>query len=136
MKLKGNISGIVEAALALVLVIGSLTVFRACDSEEGRHMACHWAQNAGTLSGAVLTVQSLLRIFIHNKGIKTGLSLRIFTLALSVIFIPGTVINLCMMETMRCHTVFKPAVIVIASVLTVVSGIDAVNGIIKTEKDR
>ncbi len=136
MKLKGNVSGLAEAALALVLVIGSLTVFRACDSAEGRHMACHWAQNAVTLAGAVLTVQSVIRIFIHDKGIKAGLSVGIFTLALSVIFLPGTVIDLCMMETMRCHTVFKPAVIVIASVLTVVSGIDAVAGLIRTGKGR
>lgn len=136
MKLKGNISGIAEAVLALVLVIGSLTVFRACDSAEGRHMACHWAQNAVTLAGAVLTVQSVIRIFISDRGIKTGLSVGIVLLSAAVIFIPGHVISLCMMETMRCHTVFKPAVIVIASVMTVVSGIDAVTGLIRTGKDR
>ncbi len=136
MKLKGNAAGIAEAVLALLLTVGSLTVFRACDSAEGRYMACHWAQNAVTLAGTVLTVQSLLRIVIRNKGVGTGLSLGIFTLAASLTILPKTVISLCMMETMRCHTVFRPAVIVISVLLAAVSGIDAATGLIRTGKDK
>ncbi|SDA24283.1 protein of unknown function [Ruminococcus sp. YE71] len=133
---KGNLAGIAEAAVSIFLTVGALTIFKVCEGGvNGKYMTCHWAQNAVVLAGIVLSVQSLLRILIPNKGVKTGLSLSIFLLAAAVIFIPNTAINLCMMETMRCHTVFKPAVIVTSSVLTVISGLDAVIGLIRTGKE-
>lgn len=134
MKLKGNISGFAEFAAAVLLTVGSVTFLRACDSAEGKHMACHWAQNAVTLIGAVLTAQALLRIIIPDRKVKAGLALGIFLLALSAAFIPGTVISLCMMQTMRCHTIFKPAVIVLSSLTAVISGTDAVLGLIRSGK--
>lgn len=135
MKSKGLTAGIAELITALVLTAGPLTVFKACEAEEGHFMNCHWAQNAVVLAGAVLTVLSLLRVVVANRDIRTGLSLGVFALSVSVIFIPKTVISLCMMETMRCHTIFKPAVIITASVLAVISGIDAAAGLIKTRKE-
>ena len=134
MKRKGIISGVIETVLSLLLTVGTHTFFKACEAEEGHFMNCHWAQNAVMLAGAVLTVLSLLRVFILNRDIRTGLSSGVFTLSVSVIFIPETLINLCMMETMRCHTVFKPAVIITASVLAVISGIDAVTGLLRSGK--
>ncbi|MBR1724133.1 MAG: DUF4418 family protein [Ruminococcus sp.] len=134
MKVKENILGFAEGIVAIVLTVGALTFFKACGEHDGMYMACHWAQNAAALSGLVLILQSLLRIFIPNKAVKTGLSLGIFLLAAAVIFIPGTAISLCMMDTMRCHTIFKPAVIVTASVLTVIAGVDSVLGLIRSGK--
>ena len=57
-----------------------------------------------------------------------------FLTSVSVIFIPNNVISLCMMDSMRCHTTFKPAVIVIASVLGALAVVDSILGIIKTGK--
>lgn len=135
MKIKGNIFGIAEALTAAVLLIGSLTFFKACGDGEERHMVCHWAQNAVTLSAAVLVFLSLLRVFIPGRSVKAGIAFGLFAVSVSVIFIPGTVIDLCMMDTMRCHTIFKPAVIAAASVLTVISGIDAVIGLLRSGKE-
>ena len=134
MKIKENIAGIAEIAAAVILTVGSFTFFRACDSAEGRHMACHWAQNTITLIGIVLTVQALLRILIPDKKTKVGLSLGIFLLSIAAIFVPGTVIDLCMMDTMECHTVFRPAVIVVATLSTVISGVDSVFGLVRSGK--
>ena len=136
MKLKGNILGIAELIAALVLIIGALTFFSACESENGMHMACHWAQNAVALSGVVIALLSAVRVFIPNRDIKTGLMLGIFITAVSVIFIPNTVISLCMMDTMRCHTIFKPAVIITASVIAVISGVDTVVGFLRQGKEK
>ena len=135
MKKSERFFGIAEAAVSVLLTVGSLTFFSACGLHERKYMACHWAQNAVALIGIVLTIQSLARIFLKDRGRRTGLALSIFTLAVSAVFVPGTVINLCMMETMRCHTVFRPAVFVIGIVLALISGADAVISFVKSEKN-
>ena len=132
--MKKNILGIAELILAALLTVGSFTFFKACGEHEGKFMACHWAQNAVTLIGIVLSASALLRILLKNTGIKTGLSIGVFLLSVSVIFIPNNAITLCMMDSMRCHTVFEPAVIAIASVLAALSGVDSVLGLIKAGK--
>lgn len=134
MKIKGNILGIAEGIAALVLLVGSLTFFSACKGSEGKFMTCHWAQNTVSLIAAVLVLQSVLRIFIPDKGVKAGLALSVFLLSIAVIFVPGTLINLCMMDTMECHTVFKPAVIATGAALAVISGADTISGIIRSGK--
>ena len=134
MKIKENILGIAEAIFAVILAAGSVTFFSACRSADGKYMTCHWAQNTITLIGAVLAIQALLRILIPDRKTKAGLSLGIFLLSASAIFVPGTLINLCMMHTMECHTVFRPAVIVICSLNTVISGTDSVLGLIRSGK--
>lgn len=121
MKIKENILGIAELLTAAVLTAGSVTFFKACGAHEGKFMACHWAQNTVTLIGAVLILSALLRIVLPNKGAKAGLALSIVILSVSTAFIPNKVINLCMMDTMRCHTVFKPSVIIIAALLAAVA---------------
>ena len=132
--MKKNILGIAELILAALLTVGSFTFFKACGEHEGKYMACHWAQNAVTLIGIVITLLALLRIILKNSGIKAGLAIGVFASAAAVIFIPDNVISLCMMDTMSCHTTFKPAVIVIASVLAAAAGVDSVLGIIKAGK--
>ena len=132
--MKKNILGIAELILAALLTVGSFTFFKACGEHEGKFMACHWAQNAVTLIGIVITLLALLRIILKNSGIKAGLAIGVFASAAAVIFIPNNVISLCMMDTMSCHTTFKPAVIVIASVLAAAAGVDIVLGIIKAGK--
>ena len=132
--MKKNIFGIAELVLAALLTVGSFTFFKACGEHEGKFMACHWAQNAVTLIGIVITLLALLRIILKNSGIKAGLAIGVFASAAAVIFIPDNVISLCMMDTMSCHTTFKPAVIVIASVLAAAAGVDSVLGIIKAGK--
>ncbi len=99
-------------------------------------MACHWAQNAITLIGIVLVLQSFIKLVINQKGIKTGLAIGTAALAIVVIFIPGTAINLCMMKPMRCHTVFRPAVTVVSSLLAIVSVIDIITNLRRLGKEK
>ena len=133
--MKKNIPGIVEFIASVLLTVGAFTFFKACSSEhEGKFMTCQWAQNAVTLIGIVITLLTLLRIILKNSGIKAGLAIGVFLTSLSFMFIPDHTIKLCMMDTMSCHTIFKPAVIVIASVLAAVAGFDSILGIIKAGK--
>ena len=126
MKVKDNILGIAELLLGGILAVGSFTVFAACGEHEGKYMACHWAQNAVVLIGTVIVITALIKLFAKNSGVKAAFAVTHFLLAVGTAFIPGKIINLCMMETMRCQTVFKPAVLVISLILAVVSGIEAV----------
>ena len=132
--MKRTIIGIAEGAAALVLTIGAFTFFKACGAHDGKFMACHWAQNAVILAGIVLTVLALVRIVFPDEKIKTGLSIGVFALSVSVIFIPGTVIDLCMMESMACRSTFKPAVIVVSAVLAVIALADVIAGFVKAKK--
>ena len=132
--MKKNLLGIVELILAALLTVGTVTFFKACGEHEGKFMPCHWAQNAVTLIGIVITLLALLRIILKNSGIKAGLAIGVFLISVSVIFIPNNAISLCMMDTMRCQTIFKPGVIVIASVLAALAGVDCIPGIIKAGK--
>ncbi len=134
--MKRLILGIAEAIAALVLTIGAFTFFKACGEHDGKFMACHWAQNAVVLVGIVLTFLALVRIFIPEEKIKTGLAIGVFALSVSVIFIPGTAINLCMMDDMACHTTFKPAVIVVAAVTAVIALADVIAGYIKVKESK
>ena len=133
--MKKNVFGVAEFIIAALLTVGSFTFFKACGEHEGKFMACHWAQNAVTLIGIVITLLALLRIILKNSGIKAGLAIGVFFTSISVIFIPNHVITLCMMDSMSCHTAFKPAVIVIASVLAALAGVDSILGIKNTGKN-
>ncbi len=134
MKIKENIFGIAELLSSAVLTAGSVSVFAACGEHEGKYMACHWAQNAVTLIGALLVISALIRLFTRDNGVRAGIAVTQFLFSAAAALIPGTVINLCMMETMRCHTIFKPAVIIIAVISAAVSGADAFITIRRTDR--
>lgn len=134
--MKRLILGIVQGIAALLLTIGAFTFFKACGDMDGKFMACHWAQNAVVLIGIVLSVLALIRIFIPDEGIKTGLSIAVFVLSVSAAFVPDTVINLCMMKDMACHTTFKPAVIVVSAVLALAALVDIIVGAVRKKETK
>lgn len=105
------------AALSALTLIGALTFFKTCGPrEDGSWMNCHWANQTVTGLAAVMTVLSIARFFLGD-GEKIGLDLSQIALAVLTAVLPGNLIPLCGMETMRCHTVFQPAALVL-SVLT------------------
>lgn len=134
--MKRLILGIVQGIAALLLTIGAFTFFKACGDMDGKFMACHWAQNAVVLIGIVLSVLALIRIIIADEEIKTGLSIAVFVLSVSAAFVPDTVINLCMMKDMACHTTFKPAVIVVSAVLALAALADIIVGAVRKKETK
>jgi hypothetical protein len=120
MKKIGTISNVIVLLMSAVLCIGVKTVFKACGTgQEGKWMACHWAEQAVMGIGISLTVTALMLVIVSNKKIKQGLALAMIPQAAVSACIPNTLINLCMMETMHCHTVTKPAVIIISVIIAV-----------------
>ena len=122
---KDVIIPLVPAALSALLLAGGVTVFSACEQRaDGSWMHCHQCQNmvAGSAVGLIALYGA--------SALATKKPVRLALLALAVIasvvvfFIPGGICPLCMMKTMRCHTVFQPFVRIM-SVLVAGSGVGA-----------
>ena len=132
--LKKNFVKFIELVLSLILAIGSFTVFAACPLSEEHVMACHYAQLAVTTLGFILVVQSLAAVIVSNEKVKLGITLAQIPTAVAVFLVPGTIISLCMMSSMRCISIFQPAVRVISAIVFVVSVADVVISVIKKNK--
>ena len=131
---KDVIIPLVPAALSALLLAGGVTVFSACEQRaDGSWMHCHQCQNmvAGSAVGLIALYGA--------SALATKKPVRLALLALAVIasvvvfFIPGGICPLCMMKTMRCHTVFQPFVRIM-SVLVAGSGIGALVASFKKDK--
>ena len=83
-------------------------------------MNCHWAGVAVAVCAGLMTVLSLLRLFLPSRKAGTILSILTILAAIAAAVIPGNVIHLCMMADMRCRAVMRPATIVFA-VLTILT---------------
>lgn len=116
-------SDIILIVISVVFLIGILTVFAPCGpKEDGAWMSCHWAGHAVAGAAAVLVVLSVIHLFIADAKIKTGISIAIIPVSILAAIIPDGFISLCMMNTMRCHSVMHPAAIVMA-ILTVAAAL-------------
>lgn len=124
-----RILGVILLLLGLALCIGVKTVFHACgQTDEGKWMACHWAEQAEMALGASIAVTALMRLIVRSGGKKQGLALALIPQGIAAALIPNTLIKLCMMENMRCHAVMKPASVVIAVLVAVVAAVTAFMG--------
>jgi hypothetical protein len=124
-----KISVILDAVLCILsalLCFGTKYLFHACGpKEDGGWMACHWAEQAVFGIGLVLLVLSLVMTFAFKDGkTKSGIALSLEAIAALALVMPNHLISLCMMNTMRCHAVMKPAVIII-SILIILCGMAA-----------
>ena len=124
-KKKGSILSIIVFVLSLILIGGIKTLFKACTEQtSSNYMTCHWAEQtvfALAVSLLVLSVVNLLYKGRGQHGIKAGLCLSMAPVSAACALIPGVVIRLCMMETMRCHTTMRPAVTVLCILLSACS---------------
>ena len=121
-----------SAALSLLMAFGTATVFRACGpKDDGTWMHCHTAQNGAVTAGIVIAVIFLAAAFVKNVSLARVLAAAGIAGALAVMLIPGTLVTMCMMNTMRCYAVMQPFVRVM-SVLVIISG---AAGILAGRKD-
>ena len=114
-----------RAALALLLAIGMRTFLQPCVHADGAVGTCHWAGMVLAGLGVVLAVQAVLGMVCPSAQAREGIALATVPVALLTALIPGTWIPLCMLQTMRCNTIMKPAAILIAAVIGVLSVADA-----------
>lgn len=122
---KDVIIPLVPAALSALLLAGGVTVFSACEQRaDGSWMHCHQCQNMVAGSAVGLIALYGASALVKNKPVRLVLLALTVIASVVVFFIPGGICPLCMMKTMRCHTVFQPFVRIM-SVLVAGSGIGA-----------
>lgn len=117
------------ALLALLLTLGTATVFSACGAkDDGTWMRCHSAQTTIAWISLALTAALLLAAFITNKGIRAALYFAAAAGSVFVFLMPGTIMPMCALHTMRCFTVMQPFVRIMSvftGICSIVLGIQA-----------
>ena len=106
---------VVVLLLALVGAIGCQTFLGPCVHEDGSFGACHWAGRAVMGEMILIAALAAAALIITDTKVRTGLYLAMIAGALLVIFTPGTLIALCSMATMRCRSLMRPAMTLIAA---------------------
>jgi len=107
---------------SMVLIIGVQTVFSACgSSEDGSFMNCHNAQMTVFYLGIALAVLSFAGIFLEKAVGRTFISIVSALLAVIAAVVPGGIVSMCMMETMRCYIFMKPFTIVMCILILTLS---------------
>ncbi len=126
---------LVPMALCLLLAAGSATVFSACGMKEnGTWMHCHSTQDVVVLCAVLLSAALLFHAFVHQRILGIILNAIGVTGAVLIFLIPGNLMPMCMMHTMRCYTLFQPFVRIM-SVLICLVCIANVIRICKGKKD-
>ena len=101
----------VSFILSVLLTLGVLTLFHACEmKDDGTWMHCHAAQTDVAICGAVLCVLFLVSALVKNRVLQIIIGLIGTVGSILIIFIPGGFVSMCMMNTMRCYTVMQPFV--------------------------
>ena len=110
---KQMIPAMILLVLSLIITIGSQSFLSPCIHEDGSFGPCHWAGQTLMGLGCVVGILAILSLCVQKARLGTYMS------ALPVcglgILIPGTLIDLCHMSTMRCRMVMQPAMILLFS---------------------
>ncbi len=113
---------ILNLIAALVLSVGIMTVFQACALQDnGSWMKCHDAQLYIFYIGIVITLLSLLYIFINSRLSKLIINTLVIGLAILQAFLPGNILSMCSLFSMRCYTIMKPFSIIMGVILVLLS---------------
>ena len=114
-KRRFGITDVLLLVLNLIFFVGIQTVFAPCEAHpDGSWMTCHWAGQALIGIAAALLAIAVMHLVIPRAQVKIGLSLAVIPVSILAFAVPDHLIDLCMMETMHCHTVMEPAVTVLS----------------------
>lgn len=127
MTVKQRIPAAVIFVLALAAAVGSVSFLGPCVHEDSTFGACHWAGQALLGVEALIAVMAGIAFAVRDPGMRRGLFLAVLLAAVLGILIPGTLISLCSMATMRCRALMRPAM----TILNAGIGILAVVGLIQ-----
>lgn len=124
-KIKLSARDIAILALSVIYSVGIETFFKPCaQKSDGSWMLCHWAGNSVFAFSLAILAISLAHFFISDSRAKIGLSAALIPVSLFSALIPGIFVRLCISNTMRCHTIMRPSVIIISVLLIIVAVID------------
>ena len=110
-KPRETLINLIPTVLYLLLAAGAATVFSACGmKEDGTWMRCHSAQDTVILCAFILSAVLVFHAILHQRILRMILNGIGLAGAVSIFLIPGNLMPMCMMHTMRCYTLFQPFV--------------------------
>ena len=113
-------------AASLVLAVGVLTFLRPCGAhEDGSFGCCHWAGHVCAALGFLMALEAFFMALLPDEKTGAGLGLAAAFTAVVTFLVPGVLVQLCMMETMRCQMYMKPAVRVLSVLIAVLAVLSA-----------
>ena len=107
--------------LSVVIAVGSVSFLGPCVHEDGSFGACHWAGRALLGTGILLAAQSLFTLLCRDSRMRQGAFVPMLLTACLGCLIPGTLIDLCRMATMRCRALMQPAMILLFMISAIIS---------------
>lgn len=107
--------------LSVVIAVGSVSFLGPCVHEDGSFGACHWAGRALLGTGILLAAESLFTLLCKDSRMRQGGFVPMLLTACLGCLIPGTLIDLCRMATMRCRALMQPAMILLLSISAILS---------------
>ncbi len=123
----------VSVTAALLLTVGVMSVFSACGPrDDGNWMRCHAAQSAVGCCGSGLAVLLMLAALIKKRTVRVILYSAALAGSVSTFLLPGLLMPMCMMRSMRCYTLFQPFVRIMTALIFCL----CVIGILRTVRDR
>lgn len=127
MKKRISVLNIIILIVSIVFLAGTLSFLKPCGpKEDGSFMSCHWAGQTLVGIAVVLIVMAILLLLLPAAESKMGTALAMIPVGILAAVIPGGLIHLCMMETMRCHAVMKPGARCFGIIIAVLAVISAV----------
>lgn len=129
---RGSVLTVVILLLAFVAAVGSKSFLGACIHDDGSFGPCHWAAQALFGTALLIAAQSITLLCMKDAATRRGLFLAMLLTSLLGILIPGPLISLCGMATMRCRALMKPA----QTILFTVMGIGSLTGMLMSRGER
>ncbi len=136
MKKKLPVRPVSGAVVSLLFFIGILTVAKACGpKEDGTWMRCHNVQIYETWISVAMIVAWIIVLFVSSIVIRRVLDVIIGVLGIAGILLPYCM-PMCMMDTMLCHAVMKPFVVVFCLISLLIALIDLIISFLKGKQEK
>ncbi len=121
MKKRTAVTALAVFVLAILAAAGSRTFLGPCVHEDGVFGSCHWAGEAVFGISLLLALLSLSVLPAGHADTRKGLYLSMVYTSVLGLLIPGTLIRLCGMTTMRCQAIMRPAMTILFALTGILS---------------
>lgn len=117
----------IPALLSALLLLGTATVFQPCAAkEDGTWMHCHDVQTAVIAGSLFLTALLIGSGIIQSKKYAITMYIAAAICSGVIFFLPGIIMPMCMMHTMRCYAVMQPFVRIMSALVCISSLLEMV----------
>lgn len=129
---KFSLKRFIPALLSFLLCIGAATIFHPCEAkEDGTWMHCHDVQTAVIAGSIFLTALLIGSGIIQSKRYVITMHIAAAICSGAMFFLPGIIMPMCMMHTMRCYAVMQPFVRIMSALVCIFSLLETVKNLKK-----